>query len=136
MSGNRPLLSVIARDLNGCCCSKLRMAVGPTDEFVPVGDIRACPYYYAYADRQNSGGPNESIGYKKNARLTILIIRTGRSVLSLLGVLMLPPSLLNYLMRNREGTRTGGEQKRSVAYRWRITLREFRNMPTLQCSNN
>jgi len=22
--------------------------------YVPVGDIRACPYYYAYANRQNS----------------------------------------------------------------------------------
>jgi len=37
----------------------------------PAGDIRACPYYYAYADRRKQVIHNYSIGYEKNARLTI-----------------------------------------------------------------
>lgn len=36
-----------------------------------LGDIRACPYYYAYADRRRQVIHNYSIGYVKNARLTI-----------------------------------------------------------------
>jgi len=55
-----------SKDSSGCC--------------VPVGDIRARPYYYAYADRQNPGDSmNQLVNENMRASL-LLIIQTGASV--------------------------------------------------------